>query len=207
MPEVRRDADPAPVPVREDVADRLRAVVRRRRHADEEVVPDPDFVPAPDDPDVGEERPREPRRVRRPFGHVDGERTLLREIERAPDVVRVLVRQEDRRDVVEREPAPLEPPDGLPERESGVEEDDRPPRADGRAVSRGARAEKGDLHARQLPVLPKPPVPRVETRSSPASSKRARETGATTSCAIRSPRSIVTASPPRLTTRTPTSPR
>ena len=61
--------------------------------------------------------------------------------------------------------------------------------------------------ARYTPVLPKPPSPRAEAGSRSTSTSRARATAWTTSCAIRSPRSILTASPPWLISSTFSSPR
>ncbi len=63
-----------------------------------------------------------------------------------------------------------------------------------------------DLHD-AIPVLPKPPAPRTLSGSSSTTSKCARETGATTNCAMRSPRRIVTGADPKLARITPIGPR
>lgn len=57
------------------------------------------------------------------------------------------------------------------------------------------------------PVEPKPPDPRSVSSRLPVSTSRARETGAITSCAMRSPRRISIGASPRLMSSTPTSPR
>ena len=71
--------------------------------------------------------------------------------------------------------------------------------------SDGALADDVDVHP--CPVLPKPPSPRAESGSASTSSKRPRETGAITICAIRSPRRTTNGSLPRLARITPTGPR
>ena len=63
-----------------------------------------------------------------------------------------------------------------------------------------------NLHA-VWPVDPKPPAPRVLRGSSATSSNSARETGAITICAMRSPRAIITGSVPKFASTTCTSPR
>ena len=60
---------------------------------------------------------------------------------------------------------------------------------------------------RYAPVLPKPPSPRADSGSRSTSTSRACVTPCTTSCAMRSPRSILTASPPWLISSTFNSPR
>jgi len=75
-----------------------------------------------------------------------------------------------------------------------------------------AHLEVGDGRGRHapLPVEPKPPAPRSvapSSSSSATSSTSARATGATTSCAIRSPGSMTCSPASRLTRRTITSPR
>lgn len=70
-------------------------------------------------------------------------------------------------------------------------------------------AARGPPSAHALPVLPKPPAPRAVGSSSEISalSTATRVTGATTSCAMRSPGRMRTASSPRLTSSTASSPR
>ena len=188
MPEIGGDADAAPASVREDETHRFGAVVRRGRDAHVEVAQD-HLRPARDGPHVREERPRESAGHGRSARRVNGDAAPAIQVQRGVDVVRVLVREEDRGNRVQGRSAQGEAPLRLFRRETRVHEDASPVRANDRAVPRRARAEEADLDAAHCaPVLPKPPAPRAVSTRSAAPSKIARATGATTSCAIRSPR-------------------
>ena len=67
--------------------------------------------------------------------------------------------------------------------------------------------ERSDAFHQPVPVDPKPPSPRVVSPTSSTSVMTTWVTGAITSCAIRSPRSMVNRSPPRFIRMTLTSPR
>ncbi len=209
MAEVGDDPGAPPAAVREDEAARFGAVVRRPGDPHRQLAAaERDLRPARDRPHVREERAREParpgpcRRWRRAGGSTSPRGRARRARGRCARGSRGSPR---RRRATSR--GPRGGGTVSRDREAGVEQDGGPPAPDDGAVARGARAEEGDLDAHARPVLPKPPAPRAVPASDSAGSNAARATGATTSCAIRSPRAIVTGSPPRLTTTTPTSPR
>src|SRR5690606_21283027 len=92
----------------------------------------------------------------------------------------------------------------------GVPDPDRRRGSGSGHAGRGTDARLGPRRDRAygpVPVDPKPPAPRALPGSSSTTSHVTRTTGATTSCAMRMPRSITTGSAPRLTSATLTSPR
>ena len=76
-----------------------------------------------------------------------------------------------------------------------------------RTSGRMLRKESDPFYIIQTPVLPKPPAPRGLCSSSVASTSSGVSYRANTSCAMRSPRTIVTGSAPRFCRMTRTSPR
>ena len=73
----------------------------------------------------------------------------------------------------------------------------------------GGQRQNGEqsAQAQPRPVDPKPPDPRAVSSSAATSRNRARQTGASTAWAIRSPCATVKAAPPRFTRITPNGPR
>jgi len=93
------------------------------------------FRSARDGPHVGEERPREAAGHGRAARREDGDAAPAIQVESGVDVVRVLVREEDRGDRVQGHSVEGEASLGLHRRETRVHEDARPVRAHDGAVS------------------------------------------------------------------------
>jgi CDGSH-type Zn-finger protein len=89
----------------------------------------------------------------------------------------------------------------------GTHKDDRGQRGTRDCGGVERRPSKRAQRTSSYPVCPKPPSPRSDGGSSRTGVHSIRLTGATTSCAIRSPRRIVNGSCPQLMRMTCTSPR
>ena len=178
----------AVVTVVENVGHRLGSVVRGRDRSDAEVSKTHGRARAELAAPITVNIDPRPRAVGRP--HRRRAVPAQKDIE-APYVVGVLMGQEDRVDLVRRPPEGLEAAPHLEGRDADIDQDRGLARMDQHRVARGSRREDQDFHG-HTPVEPKPPSPRSEAVRDSVSENDARVTGATRSCAMRSPRPMAT---------------
>src|SRR5262249_5134138 len=208
--EIRGNDQPCAVPL-ERISDRLVGVVRRGERPEAQIADRP--VPTRLHPDIGrEEVPLETQGGRGPEGREDRAPPALRERAGAAGVVSVLVGHEHGADRLRLDPPAPHAPFDLPPGEPRVDQHAGAAGLDDARIPAGPGRENGDAHGIRLagayfPVDPNPPPLRPLSGNSSVTSKRARATGEMTSWAIRSPRSTLIGSPPRLAATTLISPR